>query len=137
MNKEVSDLFIDIYQNFNIINQVEKMKQLSRKELLLLLILATDSYNEDDSIVMKNFEEFGVELQIIYDCLPDLSAASMDDFEISDIDMVELGKETGDKFIKVQNLVNSKGDKLPPPLSDEEVISKRREIGIDQIIDNQ
>lgn len=134
MNKEVSDLFIDIYQNFNVISQVEKMRQLSRKELLLLLVLSTDSYNDDDPVVMKNFEKFGPELQIIYDCLPDLSG---DDFEIADTDMIELGKETGDKFIKVQNLINSKGEKIPPPLSDEEALIKRREIGIDEIIDNQ
>lgn len=134
MSKEVSDLFIDIYQNFNVVDQKEKMKQLSRKELLLILILSTDSYDDDDPIVMKNYEIFGNELQIIHDSLPSLSNDEMLD---ADIDMVELGKETGDIFIDVQCLVDAKGKKLPPPLSDEEAIIKRREIGIGQIIYNQ
>lgn len=134
MNKEVSDLFINIYQNFNVVNQVEKMRQLSRKELLLLLILATDSYNDNDPIVMQNYKSFGNELQVIYDCLPDISD---DNIKISDIDMLELAKETGNKYIELQNLTNSNGEKIPPPLSEEEALIKRREIGINQIIDNK
>lgn len=134
MNKKVSDLFIDIYQNFNVVSQIEKMNQLSRKELLLLLILSIDSHNDEDVIVMKNYENFADELQIIHDSLPD----SFDEnFKATDIDILELAKETGDNFIKVQNLVDSKGNILPSPLSSEEATAKRREIGIQQIFENQ
>jgi hypothetical protein len=48
MNKEkyitVSKEFLEIYKNFNVYSQVESLKKLSRKELLLMLILGVDSF---------------------------------------------------------------------------------------------
>ena len=67
----VSNLFIDIYKNFNVYKQVNKMKKLSRKELLLLLILSSESFDESNAIVIENYKEFKKELQILYDSLPD------------------------------------------------------------------
>ena len=36
-NIHVSNEFVDIYTNFNVVTQVEKMKQLTKRELYLLL----------------------------------------------------------------------------------------------------
>lgn len=40
----ISDLFIDIYKNFNVVNQVDRMKELSKKELYLLLLMKGYQY---------------------------------------------------------------------------------------------
>ncbi len=58
----VSSLFEDIYQNFNVTKQIDKMKVLPRKELLLLLILASDSFSEESPIAIENFSGFKEEL---------------------------------------------------------------------------
>ncbi len=133
MNKEIviSDMFLDIYKNFNVCNQSDKIKQLSRKEILLLLILASDSFLEESTIVIDNFRDFKNELQIIHDSLPDISDDKM---EITDVDIISLGDQTGDKFVDTTKIVDIQGNKLPKPLSEEEALIKRREIGINTII---
>ena len=51
---KVSDLFVEIYTNLNVCAQLENMKNLSKKELYLLLILALDKHSEDDPVVLHN-----------------------------------------------------------------------------------
>lgn len=133
MSKDItiSDKFLDIYKNFNVCNQSENMKQLSRKELILLLVLATDSFDEDSVVVTENYKAFKTELQIVCDSLPDLSD---EEVEIADPDILLLGKESGDKYIDTSKIVDRNGNKLPKPLSEEEALIKRREIGINTII---
>jgi|GEM_PF-4331584 len=131
----VSNLFIDIYKNFNVYKQVNKMKKLSRKELLLLLILSSESFDESNAIVIENYKEFKKELQILYDSLPD----NLDDDKlVIDRDFINLlillGDETGDKYIDTSKIVDSVGNKLPKPLSEKEALIKRREIEIENII---
>jgi hypothetical protein len=110
---KVSDLFVEIYTNLNVCSQIENMKKLSKKELYLLLILALDKHSEDDPVVLHNLfpcKDTALEIFNI-----------QDDKETDIIELIELVEETGDKYIDVTILVDSKGNKLKDPLSKEEV----------------
>jgi hypothetical protein len=133
-NLTVSDLFKEIYLNFNVTKQSEKIKNLTRKELLLLLILSIDNFNEENPIVIENFSEFTKELELIYNSLPDLDEDVV--VTTTDPDLLDLISLTGDKYINVSKLVDTFGQKLPEPLTDEEAKIKRREIGIENLLDN-
>lgn len=109
----VSDLFIDIYQKFNVVTQVEQMKQLPRKELYLLLILCLDKQSDEDPVVVHNFMPFKDECMKIFDI--------QDDKDVDDEDLKLLIEETGDKYIETENIIDSKGKTLRDPLSKEEV----------------
>jgi hypothetical protein len=89
------------------------MKQLSKKELYLLLIVAIDKHSDVDPVLLHNAEPF----ESYADKIFDLS----DDKEVLDTDLLELIKETDDKYISTKNLVDSKNQPLPEPLSKEEV----------------
>lgn len=109
----VSDLFVDIYTNLNVCSQVERMKTLSNKELYLLLIVALDKHSDEDPVVLHNllpFESYG-------DTIFDLS----EDKEVVDPDLLQLIKETDDKYISTTNIVDSKGNPLRDPLNKAEV----------------
>lgn len=109
----VSDLFKEIYENFNVVTQVEKMKELSKKELYLLLTMCLDKHSDDDPVVRFNMTEFKDEAMKIFDV--------QDDKTIYDVDLLQLIEESGDKYIETDNIVDSKGNKLPEPLSKVEV----------------
>lgn len=121
----VSDLFIDIYQKFNVVTQVEQMKQLPRKELYLLLILCLDKQSDEDPVVVHNFMPFKDECMKIFDI--------QDDKDIDDEDLKLLIEETGDKYIETENIIDSEGNTLRDPLSKEEV----RDAKIDIINDKK
>lgn len=124
---KVSDLFIQIYQLFNVIPQVDEIKQLSRREQLLLFTLAIDSYSEESSVVIENFKPFKSELDLIY--------SLQNDEEITDSDLLYLADATGEKYIDTLNITTQLGDKLPPHTSEEEAKIKRRDLGISKIFD--
>jgi hypothetical protein len=44
----VTDLFVEIYENFNVSSQIDKMMKLSDRELYLLLTLCLDKHVEED-----------------------------------------------------------------------------------------
>lgn len=110
---QVSDLFVEIYTNLNVCSQVENMKNLSKKELYLLLILALDKHNDEDPVVLHNLLPWKDTALEIFNL--------QDDKETDIIELKELVEETGDKYIDVTILVDSKGNKLREPLSKEEV----------------
>ncbi len=110
---EVSDLFVDIYKNFNVVTQIEKMNQLSKRELYLLLLICLDKHSDEDPVVVHNFTEFKNECLQIFDV--------QDDKDTSDESLLELIKETGDKYIETDNIVDSNGKPLTSPLNKEEV----------------
>jgi hypothetical protein len=116
----VSDLFVDIYKNFNVTSQVDKMNQLSKKELYLLLTVCLDKHSDEDQVVVHNFTPFKDECMTIFDV--------QDDKEVNDIDLKSLVDETGDKYIETDFIVNSKGESLPNPLTKEEVRDARIDI---------
>lgn len=108
----VSDLFKEIYINFNVSNQLENMKKLERRELYLLLTYALDKHSDEDSVVLKNFQPFKDEVMEIYDI--------QDDKETNNEILLALIEETGDKYIETDYLVDSEGEKLRNPYSKEE-----------------
>ena len=123
----VSEKFVDIYKMFNVVNQTEKMKELSRKELMLMLVLGIDSFSEDNPAVIENFRQFKSELEIIY--------YLHEDKECTDEDLLQLGGDTDEKYIDTSRIRDSKGEELSKALSDGEALQLRREISIHNIID--
>lgn len=109
----VSDLFVETYKNFNVVSQVEKMKELSKKELYLLLILCLDKFSDEDPVAKYNFLPFKDECMEIFDI--------QDDKESTNPDLIDLVKESGDKYIETDYVYDSNGAKMPDPLSKEEV----------------
>jgi hypothetical protein len=109
----VSDLFVDIYTNFNVCSQVEKMNTLPRKELYLLILLALDKQDDNDPVVLHNFLPFESIGDDIFEIQEDKGVVN-DDLKL-------LIDETGDKYISTKNIIDSKGNSLPEPLSKVEV----------------
>lgn len=109
----ISEDFINIYRNINVTEQIDKMKKLSRKELLLLLLLCLDKHSEDDVVVTNNLLPFEKECDLLFDL--------QDDKEVDDEDIKELSKLTEDKYIDTDVLVDINGNKLPEPLTKQEV----------------
>lgn len=109
----VSDLFVDIYTKFNVCSQVEKMKTLTKKELYLLIILALDKQDDDDPVVLHNFLPF--------ESIGDDIFNIQEDKDIDNDDLKQLIEESGDKYISTKNVIDSKGNSLPEPLSKVEV----------------
>ena len=108
----VSKLFFEIYKNFNVVSQVEKMKQLNKRELYLLLTVCLDKFSDEDPVVKFNLIPFRDEIMAIYDV--------QDDKDATDEVLIKLVEETGDKYIETDNLVYL-DEKLPDPLTKEEV----------------
>ena len=116
-NKEtkikVSDKFVDIYRKFNVVDQVDDIKNLSQKEKYLLLTLCLDKFETEDPVVKFNFQPFREEVMEIFDI--------QDDKETSNPILKEIIKETDDNYINTDNLVRQDGSDLPEPLTREEV----------------
>ena len=108
----VSNLFKEIYINFNVCSQIENMKKLSKKELYLLLTHALDLQSKDDATVLKNFQHFKDEMMEIYDI--------QDDKETENTILLELIEETGFKYIDTDKIVDSEGQKLREPYTKQE-----------------
>ena len=109
----VSDLFKEIYLNFNVSVQIENMKNLDKRELYLFLTYALDKHSDEDPVVLHNFQPFKDEVMEIYDI--------QDDKEATNDILLALIEETGDKYIETDDLVDSDGNKLREPLSKTEV----------------
>jgi hypothetical protein len=119
----VSDLFFDIYRNFNVKNQIDNMKALTKKELYLLLITTLDKHSDENEVAINNWLPFKDQCLEILDL--------QDDKEVQDEDLKSLIDESKDKYITTENIVSSDGSKLPRPYTKEEI----REIRIDDIIE--
>ena len=112
-NLIVSEQFVEIFKNFNVVTQVENMKQLSKRELYLLLTVCLDKFSDEDPVVNFNFQPFKEEVMAIFDI--------QDDKDATDTDLVSLIDESGDKYIETDYIITNNGDKLPEPLTKEEV----------------
>lgn len=113
----VSNEFVDIFKNFNVINKIEEMKLLSERELYLLLTVCLDKHDEDQPTVVHNFLEFKDYIMEISDL-----------FENNKTDnpiLIELG-EGG--YIETDNIVDENGNGLPTPLTKEEIRDLRIDI---------
>ena len=112
-NITISNEFVDIYKNFNVVSQVDNMNKLSKRELYLLLTVCIDKFSDDDPVIKYNFQPFRTEVMEIFDVQDDKDPISQY--------LIELIEESGDKYIETDNIVDDKGDKLPDPLTKEEV----------------
>ena len=120
-NITVSELFLEIYRNFNVSNQIDKMNLLTKEELYLLLDACIDRHDEDDSTVQLNFSPF-VE-------------------EIKEILKIQSGEDADDKILKnlqdrisqtlICELKTQSGEDLPDPNTKEEV----RDLKLNKIFD--
>lgn len=106
-NLIVSDEFIEIYRNFNITNQHEKMRKLSQRDLYLLLILCLDKHSDEDVVVVENFRIFENDCMDIFNI--------QDDGEVEDEDLKYLIDRTGNKYIDTDIIIDVNGNKLPNP----------------------
>ena len=131
---QVSDEFIHLYKMFPVVKITDEMKNLSRKELLLLLILAADSYSETNPVILFNCKEFKEDLKVIYK-LQELDPSQEANILNTDPTLLELGELTGEKYINVSQIRDTKGNQLPAPTTDQEAIQIRRDIGINTIIE--
>lgn len=109
----VSDEFFEIFKNFNVVSQVDEMKKLSKKELYLLLTVCLDKFSDEDPVVNFNFQPFKEEVMEIFDV--------QDDKDSTNQTLLDLISESGDKYIETDYIVDNKGEKLPEPLTKEEV----------------
>jgi hypothetical protein len=89
------------------------MKKLSKRELYLLLTVCLDKFSDEDPVINYNFQPFKTEVMEIFDVQDDKDPISQY--------LIELIEESGDKYIETDNIVDDKGDKLPDPLTKEEV----------------
>ena len=108
----VSNLFFEVYKNFNVTSQVDRMKQLNDRELYLLLTLCLDKFSDEDPVVKYNLIPFKDRIMEIFDI--------QDDKEPTNSILIGLIEDTGDKYIETDNLYY-RGSKLPEPLTKEEV----------------
>ncbi len=108
----VSKLFFEIYKNFNVFSQVDRMNQLNDRELYLLLTLCLDKFSDEDPVVKYNLIPFKDRIMEIFDI--------QDDKEPTNSILIGLIEDTGDKYIETDNLYY-RGSKLPEPLTKEEV----------------
>ncbi len=108
----VSKLFFEVYKNFNVTSQVDRMKQLNDRELYLLLTLCLDKFSDEDPVVKYNLIPFKDCIMEIFDI--------QDDKEPTNSILIGLIEDTGDKYIETDNLYY-RGSKLPEPLTKEEV----------------
>lgn len=109
----VSNEFVDIYRNFNVGNQVHKMKSLTKRELYLLLTLNLDKHSDENPTVNSNFKDFKEQCLEIFDV--------QDEKTTENQTLLDLIKESGDQYIETDNIVDSNGDKLPDPYTKEEI----------------
>lgn len=109
----VSNEFVDIFSNFNVVTQVEKMKQLTKRELYLLLTVCLDKFSDEDPVVKHNLLPFKEEIMNIFDV--------QDDKEATDPILIDLITESGDKYIETDYIVYNDDQKLPEPLNKEQV----------------
>jgi hypothetical protein len=111
-NIHVSKEFVDIFSNFNVVTQVDKMKQLTKRELYLLLTVCLDKFSDEDPVVKHNLLPFKEECLAIFDV--------QDDKDATEQILIDLIEESGDKYIETDNILYN-NEKLPEPLTKEQV----------------
>lgn len=109
---EVSDEFINTYRNFNVYDQVDRLRSMDKKDLYLMLTLCLDKHSDEDPVVVNNFLPFRDECLKIFDI--------QDDKGTDDLDLKSLINDTEDEYIDTDILVDSQGNSLPDPYTQQE-----------------
>ena len=119
---EVSDELFECYENFNICSQIEKMQNLSKKDLYLLLCVCLDKHEyKSDPVVKNNLKGFINEMKDLLDI------QNGEKTEIQEIK--DLVAETGNEKISTTRL-GKNGERLPSPKEKAEA----RDLKLEQII---
>jgi hypothetical protein len=124
----VSDRFFSIFENFTIKDVSHEMRLLSKKELYLLLVSVTDcdvDYS-GEFVLHHNFVPFKNELLIISDVSKGKSG--IDDEDLAIINSYK------DRTMSCKTIKNANGNTLKMPPSEEEAVSIRRDLAINEII---
>ena len=116
----VSDDFIEIYRNFNVCTQIEKVNELSDRERYLLLILCLDKHDDDNPIELYNYKPFKEEIKEIY--------IVQDNQETTNQVLLDLIKETDHKHIESDCIIDTNGNVVPDPFDKNEVRDKKIDI---------
>jgi hypothetical protein len=117
----VTYLFMDIYKHFNVYSQIERMNELSDRELYLLLTLCLDKHDDENTVVKHNFIPFEKQIMEIFDV--------QDDKDVINETLLSLITETGDTYIETENIVDTEGNTV----SEVFTINEVRDIRIDLI----
>jgi hypothetical protein len=117
-----NETFIEIYRNFNVSNQIDKVKTLTRKQQYILLNLCIEKHNEDDLQVIENLSSFVEEVKSLQHLFKNYG-------EPEDPFLNELSMKYG-KYLNI-SIEDIHGNELPEPYSREEV----RELKLNNIFD--
>jgi hypothetical protein len=123
----VSDKFIEIYKNFNVVLQISKMTELSREELLLMLVVTFRVYDYND-VVMTTYKHYEKDLSYIDSVMFDSKLTDPEKIKMREI-ILENYLETDKIFDKFDNL-------LPEATTEEEAINLRRLLNINNILNS-
>jgi hypothetical protein len=123
----VSNKFIKIYQNFNVVSQIKEMTELSEEELLLLLIVTFRTYSYTD-IVMETFKYFQTELEYI--------DSVMFDENLTDQEKLRMREIILDRYLDTDKILDVDGNPLPEPTTEKEAIDKRRLFNLKNILNS-
>lgn len=130
IKKEVSQLFVDIYMNFNVYSQKDNILKLDDREKYLLIIYCLDRHDDDDLIVSNQGKHFLKEYEEIYHILD----SNGNDFD----NVTEILKDIFDEFdnfdnFDYNNLVGPNDLEIRNPYNKAEV----RDIKIKLIIESK
>lgn len=114
----VSDIFFNIFRNFNVSDQTRKMIELDEEELYLLLDSCIDLHDIEDITVISNFKNFNKELEFLNN--------------LHDGNQKNQQKNENLFFNLSKIRINSSGENLPTPYTKSEV----REIKLGKIFDD-
>lgn len=122
---EVSDELFGCYENFNVYSQIDRMKNLSKKDLYLLLCVCLDRHDyKKDPVVKNNLMAFKEEMKDI------LEVQNSEKTTIKELE--DLIVETHDSKISTSKL-GKNGERLPNPKEKLEV----RDLKLEQIIKSE
>jgi hypothetical protein len=123
----VSNKFIEIYKNFNVVSQIKQMEELSREELLLLLIITFRTYEFTD-LVTKTYKYFEDELLYIDSCLFD--------YKLKDPDKLKMREVISDRYLDSEKIFDEQDNPLPPPTTEEDAKNIRRLLKLNNILNS-
>ena len=105
----VSRKVIDIFLTFDKMVRVDDIKELSEKELYILLLMAIDSFSDTDKYVVHNITPFEEEVVQIFNIQNGLAP--------NNETLLEMVEESGSFFISTDSFVDEDGDRIPDLLN--------------------
>ncbi len=135
MSKRIqSNLFFEIYQNFNVLDQTQNIRQLSISDMYCLLVCCIDGHDLSDAMVKYNFKPFIKEITNILRLQEVESESESDQISIElneygvDVEGIKKKNIFGEKFS--DNILSESGESLPKTYT----ISEVRELRLSNIL---